>query len=68
VNQHCISVRRSSLESWWLAGMSTTLRLGVEWRRQPWAGDVETPPFLVKLFIGNRDQGDRGDLVSLEET
>jgi len=41
----------------WCGVASTTL-----------CGDVETPPFLVKLFIGNRDQGDRGDLVSLEET
>ena len=28
---------------WWLAGTSSTLRLGVERRRQPCTGDVETP-------------------------
>ena len=64
----CILVRRPSLESWRLAGKSTTLRFGVERRRHLCAGDVETPPFLVKLLSGNRDQGDRGDLVSPEET
>ena len=40
--------------------MSSTLRLGVERRRQPCAGDVETPSFVKKLLSGNRDQGDRG--------
>ena len=47
---------------WSLVGssaMSTTLRFGVERRRQLCAGDVETPPFLVKLLSGKRDQGDR---------
>ena len=47
---------------WSLVGSSATsmtLRLGVERRRQLCAGDVETPPFLVKLLSGKRDQGDR---------
>ena len=47
---------------WSLVGSSatsTTLRLGVERRRQLCAGDVETPPFLVKLLSGKRDQCDR---------
>ena len=46
---------------WSLGGspvMSSTLRLGVEQRRHLCAGDVETPPFLVKLLSGKRDQGD----------
>ena len=32
------------------------------------AGDVETPSFVDKLLSGTRDQGDRGDSVSPEET
>ena len=38
---------------------SSTLRFGVERRRHLCAGDVETPPFLVKLLSGTRGQGDR---------
>ena len=47
---------------WSLGGSlatSSTLRFGVERRRHLCAGDVETPPFLVKLLSGKRDQGDR---------
>ena len=46
---------------WSLGGSPTTfstLRLGVERRRHFYAGDVETPSFLVKLFSGTRGQGD----------
>jgi hypothetical protein len=38
-----VSRRADPLESWLLAGKSSTLRLGVERRRRPCAGDVETP-------------------------
>jgi len=44
---------------WWLAGMSSTLRLGLERRRQPCTGDVETPSFVGKLLSEKQDQGDR---------
>ena len=38
-----ISVPRPSLESWWLVGTSSTLRLGVEWRRQALYGGCGDP-------------------------
>ena len=58
VNQNCILVRRPSSEFWWLAGKSTTLRLGVERRRQLCAG-TETPPSWAISLSEDRDQGDR---------
>ena len=36
------------MEPWWLAGKSTTLRLGVERHRQHCAGDGD-PSFVGKL-------------------
>ena len=41
----CISVSRSFLESWLLVGTSTTLRLGVEQRRQALCGGRGDPLF-----------------------
>ena len=37
--------------NWWLAGTSSTLRLGVEQWRQPFTGDVETPSPLWASFL-----------------
>ena len=48
-----------SLESKWLAGTSSTLRLSMERCRRSCAGYVETPPFVENLLNGKRDQGDR---------
>jgi len=61
---NCILVCWPSLESWWLASKSTTLRLGVKQRGRLFAGDVEAPFFVEKLLSGKRDQGDHGDLVT----
>ena len=57
-------MRWPSLESWWLAGKSTTLRLGVERRERLCAGDLETSFFMEKLLSGKQDLCDRGDLVA----
>ena len=43
---------------WWLAGTSSTLRLGVERRRQHCTGDGD-PSFVAISLSENRDQGDR---------
>jgi hypothetical protein len=58
-----------ALESWWLAGKSSILRLSVERRRRLCAGNVEIPSFVEKLLSGDDIEviGDlmRGWLLSL---
>ena len=58
VNQQVFSAP-ASWSIWWLAGTPSTLRLGVERRRQLCAGDVGTPILCGKLLSGKRDHGDR---------
>jgi hypothetical protein len=41
--QGVVAFCANPFESWWLAGKSSTLRLGVEWRRQLCVEDVEIP-------------------------
>ena len=62
----------ASLELWWLAGKSTTLRLGVERRRRQCAGDGD-PSFMAISLSEDRDQGDRDcvhgrDLIAGSDT
>ena len=59
VNQQVYLGAPAFLESCWLAGTSSTLRLGVERRRRSCAGTWRPPPFVEKLLSGKRDQGDR---------
>jgi hypothetical protein len=71
--KHKLYLSASLLEFWWLAGKSSTLRLGVERRRQLCAEDVETPFMEARALVASQEEfrkrlGDREAILGASTT